>query len=349
MSYELTDLLSDSRLEKLFSTEEHSCALQLWILQISDNDGIENRIIYGRLLPYSYDSNTWSGSDKDTSQTFDLVKASVTKLNLFIPSSRCKELLTKVVEGKTIEEISTELNLKFHSKKLLKKFGSTHLNNENVTHRPVAYLLNRNTHSLHTQTSPHGSAGALSASIIQNDKRKLLSIKETYDTKIIEMLVRSLNTDTGMSFGKADNARLGDIELLVFPTLDEHERSLLTVDFNRGEGVKIQFSPSQLPQFERFQFRLNVESGSQILHSRIVDTTRNKDDQFAYTFDLNEKLFESADSTYIEIFGFPTSRSDEGYLCCRYKVNYVREMNFNIGISDNSSNSINFDWLEKSC
>lgn len=347
MSYELIDLLTDSRLEKLFSTGEHSCAMQLWILQVSDNDDIENRIIYGRLLPYSYANNTWSGSDKDTSQAFDSVKASVTKLNLFIPSSRCKELLTKVVEGKTIEEISTELNLKFHSKKLLKSFGSTHLNNENVTHRPVAYLLNRNTHSLHTQTSPHGSACALSASIVQNDKLKLLSIKETYDTKIIEMLVRSLNTDTGMNFGKADNARLGDIELLVFPTLDEHERSLLTVDFKRGEGVKIQFSSSQLPQFERFQFRLNVENDSQILHSRIVDTTRNTDDLFAYTFDLNEKLFESTDCTYIEIFGFPASRSDEGYLCCRYKVNYVREMNFNIGISDNRSNSTNFDWLEK--
>jgi len=347
MSYELTDLLSDSRLEKLFSTGEHSCALQLWILQISDNDGIENRIIYGRLLPYGYDNNTWSGSDKDTSQTFDSVKASVTKLNLFIPSSCCKELLTKIVEGKTIQEISTELNLKFHSKKLLKKFGSTRFCNNNVIYRPVAYLLNREPFSLNIQTSPHGSAGALSASVIQNDKRKLISIKESYNTNIIKMLVSSLNTDTGMDFGKADNVRLGDIELLVFPTLDAHERNLLIVDFNRSEGVKVQFDSSQLPKLERFQFRVSTENSSQILHSCIVDAPRNEDGKFTYAFDLSEKLFESTDSTYIEIFGFPASPHNEGYLCCRYKVSYVREMNFNVGISDNNSNSISFDWLEK--
>jgi len=347
MSYELTDLLSDNRLEKLFSTGEHPCALQLWILQISDNAGIENRIIYGRLLPYNFINNTWSGSDKDTSQTFDSIKASVHKLNLYISSSQCKELLTKVVEGKTIEEISTDLNLRFHSKKLLKKFGSTRFNNENVIYKPVAYLLNRDAHSPHTLTSPHGSAGALSASVIQNDKLKLLSVVESYDVNVIEMLINSLNTDTGMDFSKADNARLGDIELLIFPTLDEHEKSLLTVDFNRNEGVKILFESSQLPKFERFQFRLSVESGSQILYSSIVETTKNKDGLFTYTFDLTEKLFKSADSTYIEIFGFPASPPNEGFLCCRYKVSYVREMNFNIGFSDNNSNSVNFDWLDK--
>ncbi|WP_426357423.1 VPA1262 family protein [Pseudocolwellia sp. HL-MZ19] len=346
MSYELNDLLNDSRLERLFSTESSSCALQLWVLQIKAEHNVENRIIYGRLLPYNFSNNTWSFSDKDTSQSFGALRASVTQLNLYIDSTNCRELLHKISEGQTIEEISEELSLK-SPKKLNQRYGNTVLDNKNVIYRPVTYLLNRDAQIRNTLTSPHGSAGALSASITQSDKGNLLSIEEGYNTKFTEMVINRLNADTGMDFSGTDIQRIGDIELLIFPTLDENEKNLLMVDFNRNDGLKIQLTSSQLSQFESFQFRLSIENNSQILHSSIAEATKNQDGQFTYTFKLSEKLFNSTDSTYLEIFGFQPSPHLEGYLCSRYKIGYIREMNFNINVVDNKSNSVKFDWLEK--
>jgi hypothetical protein len=73
----LDDLLNDSRLARLFSVDAGSCALQLWILQIKSERSIENRILYGRLLPYSYSSDNWSASDDDDFHAFGRVVAKI--------------------------------------------------------------------------------------------------------------------------------------------------------------------------------------------------------------------------------------------------------------------------------
>jgi hypothetical protein len=51
MAPTLDDLLNDGRLARLFSKNARHCALQLWILQIKSEQSIENRLVYGRLLP----------------------------------------------------------------------------------------------------------------------------------------------------------------------------------------------------------------------------------------------------------------------------------------------------------
>ncbi len=69
MPFKLNSILNDKRIERLF-LEEHSCALQLWILRIEGDDFVEKKIIYGRLLPYSFYNNSWSFSDNDNSEDF---------------------------------------------------------------------------------------------------------------------------------------------------------------------------------------------------------------------------------------------------------------------------------------
>jgi hypothetical protein len=65
MAPTLDDLLNDNRLARLFSTDIRHCALQLWILQIKFEQSIENRLVYGRLLPYDFSNNSWAASDDD--------------------------------------------------------------------------------------------------------------------------------------------------------------------------------------------------------------------------------------------------------------------------------------------
>src|SRR5580698_1172450 len=58
----LDDLLHDGRLARLLWKDGRHCALQLWILQIKAAQSIENRIVYGRLLPYSHSDGHWYSS-----------------------------------------------------------------------------------------------------------------------------------------------------------------------------------------------------------------------------------------------------------------------------------------------
>jgi hypothetical protein len=102
MIHVLDDLLNDGRLKRLFSEEASHCALQLWILRIESNQLIENRIIYSRLLPYSHSNDSWSFSNNDNYATFGQFKTKVTRLNLYIKSIRCADLLRKLSAGLTI-------------------------------------------------------------------------------------------------------------------------------------------------------------------------------------------------------------------------------------------------------
>ena len=61
----------------MFSAESRDCALQLWILQIHFAQSTENRIVYGRLLPYNHSSSRWFASDDDSSEAFGEIRAQI--------------------------------------------------------------------------------------------------------------------------------------------------------------------------------------------------------------------------------------------------------------------------------
>ena len=238
MSYQLSDLIEDSRLQRLFLFKSKPCALQLWILQIKKDDLVENRIVYGRLVPYSFFNNTWSFSDKDTSQSVENFRASVTQLNLYIDSSLCSDLFRMICTGQSINAISEALNLKI-PKKLSKQYGNTILINKNPIFRPVSYLVNRDSYLPNLLLSPHGSAGALSAAVSNNGKSLLFYFDDSYSRDLASIVLKRLKEDTGMDFDGVDIHRLGEIEFLVFPTLDDKEKNLLTIQRTKYEGLNM--------------------------------------------------------------------------------------------------------------
>lgn len=264
---------------------------------------------------------------------------------MYVDSSLCRDLLRKACDGQSIDNICKDLNLTLPDK-LRQKYGNTILIGENAIFRPVTYLLNRDAHIRDSVVSPHGSAGALSASISPSNKLPLFFCGENYNTDVTSMIVSRLNTETGMDFGGADISRLGDIELLVFPALDDNERSLLTVNWSKDKGLSVQFIPTQLPTFNSFQFQLSIENNNQVLCSRVAVAQAIDEGRFEYNFKLDEQLFEIADSARVDIFCFKTVDYSEGYLCCNWRMNYIRELNLQMSLIGNKSNPAKFDWLE---
>jgi hypothetical protein len=343
----LDDLLNDGRLARLFSKDARHCALQLWVLQIKSELSVENRLVYGRLLPYSHSSDRWSSSDDDNFHTFGQVQAQVIRLNLYVKGVHCADLLRQWSAGQTISAISEELKLGL-SDQLKARFGALALAADALVYRPVAYLLNRDAHDQRSPSSPHGGAGAFSASITQTDKGALFRLGQDYDVALTASVVNHLSADTGLDFGGTDTARFGDLELLVFPVLDDLERRLLNVSWaDAPRAMVVRFNPMQVPHFSGFLFRLSIANDGQIVYSGVATAEREAEGMFECKFELSDQLRARTDSAELEIFGFHGDHSREGTLCCRWRIGYIREIHLQGHVVGRGANPVKFDWLEK--
>ena len=343
----LDSLLNDQRLARLFSYGGGCCALQLWILQISSEQAIENRVLYGRLVPYNHASEAWSASDKDSFEPIGSDKAQVVRLNLYHSTTRSADLVRRLSEGRTVTEISRELGFKL-SPVLAKRFGSAALVPDMLAYRPVSYLLNRAAPGQRGPTSPHESAGALSASITPLDKTACLRVGGLFVPKLSLLAFRRLKEETGMDFREADSARLGDIECLVFPTLDDSERILLDVERTPAlPGIQIRFDPAQLPTFVHFQVRLCITNDREVVYTAIAKAVRADDGRVGCEFPLDAHLNAIADTAEVELFGGQGGADGISVLCCRWAIGYVREINLQTHVSSATIAPIKFDWLEK--
>jgi hypothetical protein len=344
----LNDLLNDGRLERLFSKDGRHCALQLWVLQIKSEQLIEHRIVYGRLLPYNHSNERWSASYDDNFYTFGQVQARIVLLNLYVKSIHCANLLQRLSAGQTVSTISEELKFGLPDQ-LKERFGAIALPAaHNLIYRPVVYLLNRDAYDRHSPSSPHGGAGAFSASITQIDKGALFRLGEDYDVALTDFVVKSLNADTGLEFGSSDISRFGDLELLVFPALDDFERPLLSVSWtNASHTLVARFNPMQVAHFNGFQFRMSIENGGQVAYSGVATALCNEEGEFECKFELSDQLRERTDSTELEIFGLADDISCVSTLCCRWRLFYVREIHLQGHAVGHSASPVKFDWLEK--
>ena len=297
----LNDLLDDGRIQRLFSADVRPCALQLWILQLKSKTTQEYRLLYGRLLPYSFANNTWSATDDDNFEAFDAFQAQIVRLNLYISSEKCKALLRELCTGRTLCDLSLNQGLTL-SEKLRKRFGGAALAVDSLAFRPVAYLFNRDAHEVQALSSPHGAAGALSAAISRLDKEALLQLDGNYDVALTAWMIRRLNSETGLRFAGVDAQRLGELELLVFPTLDDHDRSLMHMDWSgSGSSLALRFNPTQLPYFGGFQVRLSVENGNNTVLSQICPAEPGEQDWLQCQFEMSNHVRESMDSTEFEV------------------------------------------------
>jgi len=347
MALSLDDLVTDGRLERLFSQHGRDCALQLWVLQVKSNNSIENRLLYGRLLPYNHSSDTWFAPNDDHFETVGEHRAQIIRLSLYIRSTHTAPLLRHLSDGHTVERISNDLNLKLPPE-LAARIGTTTLSLP-LVYRPVAYLLNRDARDPNALSSPHGSAGAFSASLTPVNKVALLRSGLDFDEALATFIVSHLDSDTGLDFGNRDLNRLGDLELLVFPSLDDSERELLSVGWKVNSRVlAVKLNPIQLPHYNKFHVRLSVLNDSQLVHSSIAIVECVAGSEFECEFEVPEQLRTVVDETEVEIYGSTVDDDRTGTLCCRWRIGYFREITFNSHlVGKGGGGSVRFDWLEK--
>lgn len=346
----LNEIVNDWRLERLFSNRSKSCALQLWIMNIKQKDYESNRILYGRLVPYCYSDNAWYASSSDHCMKVECknnkITVNIIRMSCYLDSALCKDFIVRMAEGVSLADISIQLGLRMDDK--IKRelqmicFGK----NGGVVSRPIACLLNRDSLSQDEITSPYGGAGAFSAAIVQLDKSDLLRINEKYDPKVIRWIFERIYQDSGLDFNKSDRKRLGELELLCFPTIDDYEKNLLNLERKEDGSVEVVFSSKQLKWADNFLFHLILKNDGLTVYSKILEADKPRKDCYYCSFKVEEYLARIIDCAELEIFGIKKDLKRQKYLCCRYKIYYLREINISVNLINNSSQKVRFNWLE---
>lgn len=303
----LNEIVNDWRLERLFSNRSKSCALQLWIMNIKQKDYESNRILYGRLVPYCYSDNAWYASSSDHCMKVECknnkITVNIIRMSCYLDSALCKDFIVRMAEGVSLADISIQLGLRMDDK--IKRelqmicFGK----NGGVVSRPIACLLNRDSLSQDEITSPYGGAGAFSAAIVQLDKSDLLRINEKYDPKVIRWIFERIYQDSGLDFNKSDRKRLGELELLCFPTIDDYEKNLLNLERKEDGSVEVVFSSKQLKGADNFLFHLILKNDGLTVYSKILEADKPRKDCYYCSFKVEEYLVRIIDCAELEIFG----------------------------------------------
>lgn len=179
----LDTLLNDIRLDRLFEQQDRPCALQLFVLSLCHkNKDTEQRLLYGRLVPYNYADHCWHVSHADDLNLGDGVNARLDTLILYAECQRCKALVEGLGQGGNLGAISRRLNIAGDGA-FLKEWQEFSFQIEQWVLRPVIYLSSKGTHTNESYESPYDSEGACSAALVLKNKVTLFEIngKESPD------------------------------------------------------------------------------------------------------------------------------------------------------------------------
>lgn len=339
----LQNLLQDPRLKRLFLSEDKACAIQLWVLSVKNT--AEKFIVYGRVVPHSFFNNKWGFSYNKTYQTIGDIGYKLTRLNLFTTSSNAKLFFELLCAGKTLSEISTYLEID-ETNNFLNYFGDLSLNAGSLIYQPVEYLLNKSSYEQNALISPHEGAGASSAAIIQVDKIRLTTKADKHNNQLLKFITESLNNDTGLLFNKNDKSRLGNIEFLVFPSLNEKEASQIFINWSEdNQKVTITFTPSMTPVYKNYQLLFKLYNLEKLIYSSINQADLTKDSSYQCMFLINDVTAEICDAAEIEIYA--NNGGKQANLIDRWRMSYIKEINFNMHVIGANQQPAKFEWLEK--
>jgi len=335
----IESILNDSRFDRLFRGEAN-CALQLWVLQRKQDEEIESRLLYGRLLPYSMSKGTWSAPRED--RYAPDTGTQVVRISAYLRASEADTAVRMLAAGDSIGAVRVAVG--HGCSERFGRFDHIQLFAEPVF-RPAMMMPMRDYNPSGGPASPHQSAAAFSASVTSIDKVGLFDFPNANPAKIATSAVSHLNDEIGSRFADADAWRLGDLEILAFPALDALEQHLVSVEVG-AEGVEINFLGDQWPADTEVRVRIKLLNDESLVHDQSVElgalgTARQRVIPLA----PEDGRFGMADAFELDILAkrpgatsFEWFTTEGAYL--------VRSVNGSVGFPQ-GTHLVESDWLDK--
>ncbi|MBU6950984.1 VPA1262 family protein [Hahella sp. HN01] len=338
MDITIDTVFEDYRLKPLFD-DESKCALQLWVLQKKDRS---SRLVYGWVVPYHFSNNSWSAPNEDKFKNISGEEVQVICLSSYLNAKEIKSFLGLMYSGSSIEEASNRSEIAM-KKVFRERFGNLKLDECKVL-KPVTYLPSRDNYEHRGLFSPYSGAGANSASIISLQKETFIQS----DGRVLDELYRYISSeiklDTGLDLSKKDAPRIGDLEILSFPTIDEYCRSKLEI-IDSQNGVKINYHPDRHEEFISYVLKVEHINNNQAFQANIIANEYHNENKISFNVRINQDWKKSVDGRVIELFGQKRD-CNECFLIFSQKYNFIREISLSVspvyfsGVIENS-------WLTK--
>lgn len=340
----LSTLFPDFRLYGLFGNDQNLTVSQIWILEIDREGSSELRFLYGRSLPGTFQSDSWSGTGTSKTPLYDHCTVKTHSLTLHTSTEQLKTFLEHFISGASLQAASQLAGLKINDK-LAKTVGASTFG-ENPVARPVMHLPTRDYYQFQSsRLSPTSYASVDSGAISPEGKPKVFTVPEGCDRKIAEAACRALDADTGMDFSKLDAWRIGDFEFICSPGLNAAERSKFDISLKGQQSSLTLFEPlTQEPSDLLIIVKALSDGSTQASYIARL----GKDDSYPlhHTFEIKEFQDQVSTAYTLEIYALVGTK-EKPFLQLQTGGYFMRSMNLDLQIADPIRTNAQLGWLMK--
>lgn len=231
--YNFNQLRSDEKLRSVMK-KEVSCQLQMWILEIHQEQRIFQRLLYGWVIPTNYNDGKWYKADVEMNWSPDdsnVYKVNIFKFTFYSNGDSIASLMAKLLEGNSLIEACSSLSLTKPPKELTEFTLYFHKIENTFAVRPPVFLETELINACYKNyvrslQSPSHYVPSVSGSLFYLNKLHLwgevgLPCKPIDSADFLAIFcISTLKKETGFSFDGSDSSRLGNIEWIAFPLSD---------------------------------------------------------------------------------------------------------------------------------
>lgn len=334
-------LASDIRLHDLFGDDQHLTVTQVWVLEIDQAGSVEQRFLYGRSLPSTYQSNSWVGTTSSKSPLYGNCSVRTHSLTLHTSSRQLRVFLEQFFGGATLYDASQLARLDLNSK-LVARVGRT-LFGANLTVRPVQHLPTRSLYQFRTsRLSPTDYASVDSAAVSSEEKLWILGMTGGSDRMIAEAACFALNADTGLDFANLDAWRIADFEFICAPSLTRTERRKYDISLGKAGSYFELFEPLTHEATDLFVV-VNAFSDDSVLSTYTARLDKPSAYPLRHDFTLEAIENQTCTSFTLEVYAV----GEISYLVLQTGNYLMRSINLNMEVVGPIRPNRQFSWLEK--
>ncbi|MBW4420140.1 MAG: hypothetical protein KME13_13055 [Myxacorys californica WJT36-NPBG1] len=255
----LDTLSLDSRLASIFrSKPAQLCTFTFWLLEIEYQGKREHRLLFGWIVPKAVEKfNTWSFTSLKRWQA-NSCKFQIHRVSFQHYGQTILSVIKQLCQGASLAEACTVADINI-PKRTFKDFcfaGSVHKIAESFEVCPITFLdtawHNQLTKSLSIAlASPASNAPAFVGTLFYKRKLDLFEHPTSQNAQdrdeIAKKCLLHLHKETGLNFCATDIARLGNLEWICCPSLDQNGTAQVLLTVTQECEVTIEIQPNTLP------------------------------------------------------------------------------------------------------
>ncbi len=344
MHYGLNDLVSDFRLHHLFGDDDSLTVTQIWVLEIQGPYYSELRFLYGRSLPGTYQSDSWSGTTTSKTSLPESGSAKTHALTLHTSALRIKIFLEHFIAGEPLSSASQMAGIQLNDKLAMKVGGA--IFGANPIARPVMHLPTRDYFRFRTsRLSPTSYASVDSAAMSSEGKAVVFNHRGGSERTIATAACLSLNADTGLDFTALDAWRVGDFEFICSPSLTRAERSKYDITLSGCDATIQLFEPLTREKSDLLLV-LNAHSDDSIQATYTTVLDKEAGFPLNHSFRMEALKNRSSTSFTLEIYAL-SNGPIASYLVLQTGSYFVGSVNLSTHMIEPISLDGKLGWLEK--